>query len=375
MARIDSAAARQGGWLSALVGALALCWLPCAHAGVPPEYPGAYGAIASAAREEGRVVVYSTTDLSTVAALIRDFEQCYPGVKVDYNDLNSTDLYQRFLAETAAGKPSADVLWSSAMDLQMKLANDDFAARYKSPEIGSLPDWAVWRETAYGTTFEPAVFVYNKHFVTGNDIPATHADIVRLLTTQRAKYAGNVTTYDIEKSAVGFLFATQDSRIQTNFWELAHALGANAVELEANTSVMVQRIASGKDYLGYNLIGSYALTRARRDPSIGVVLPRDYTLVMSRIALVSKTAPHPNAARLWLDYLLSRRGQSLLSSHSELFSIRGDVPGEYTAATLRQALGTRQRAIAVAPPLLVFLDRFKQQEFLRRWRRETGGAK
>jgi iron(III) transport system substrate-binding protein len=375
MVRIDSWAARQASRLCALVSTLALSWTSYAHAGAPPEYSGAYGAVVSAGRAEGRVVVYSTTDLSAVAALIRDFEQCYPGVKVDYNDLNSTDLYQRFLAETAAGKPSADVLWSSAMDLQMKLANDDYAARYKSPEIGSLPDWAVWRDTAYGTTFEPAVFVYNKHIVTGEDVPATHADIVRLLTTQRAKYAGNVTTYDIEKSAVGFLFATQDSRIQTNFWDLAHALGANAVELEANTSVMVQRIASGKDYLGYNLIGSYALTRARRDPSIGVVLPRDYTLVMSRIALVSKTAPHPNAARLWLDYLLSRRGQTVLSSHSELFSIRGDVPGEYTAATLRRELGSRQRAIAVAPPLLVFLDRSKQQEFLRRWRHETAGTK
>lgn len=375
MARLITAAANQGGRLSTFVCALALSWLPCAHAGVPQEYPVAYGAIASAARSEGRVVVYSTTDLSAVAALIRDFEQCYPGIKVDYNDLNSTDLHQRFLAETAVGKPSADVLWSSAMDLQMKLANDDYAVRYKSPETSSLPDWAVWRDTAYGTTFEPAVFVYNKHFVTGDDVPTTHADIVRLLTMQRAKYAGNVTTYDIEKSAVGFLFATQDSRIQTNFWDLVHALGANAVELEANTSVMVQRIASGKDYLGYNLIGSYALTRARRDPSIGVVLPRDYTLVMSRIALISKTAPHPNAARLWLDYLLSKRGQGVLSSHSELFSIRSDVPGEFTAATLRQTLGARQRAIAVAPPLLVFLDRSKQQEFLRRWRRETGDAK
>lgn len=341
--------------------------------GAPPEgYPGNYGAVISAARSEGRVVVYSTTDLSVVAALIRDFESLYPDVKVDYNDLNSAELHSRYLSETAAHRSSADVLWSSAMDLQMKLANDDFAARYRSPEIASLPDWAVWRDTAYGTTFEPAVFVYSKRFVTGADIPQTHADFIRLITTQRQKYAGNVTTYDIEKSALGFLFATQDSRIQPAFWELVKALGANAVELETNTSVMVQRIASGKDYLGYNLIGSYALTRARRDPSIGVVMPKDYTLVMTRIALLSKTASHPNSGKLWLDYLLSRRGQSVLASHSELFSIRSDVPGEFTAATLRQTLGSSLKSIAVGPPLLVFLDQSKQQEFLRRWRREIG---
>ena len=48
------------------------------------------------------------------------------------------------------------------MDLQMKLVNDNFVLRYRSPETASLPDWAVWRDAAYGTTFEPAVFVYSK---------------------------------------------------------------------------------------------------------------------------------------------------------------------------------------------------------------------
>ena len=178
-------------------------------------------------------------------------------------------------------------------------------------------------------------------------------------------------TYDIEKSAVGFLFATQDSRMQPAFWDLVKAFGTQAVDLETSTSVMVQRIAAGKDFLGYNLIGSYALTRARRDPSIGVVLPTDYTLVMSRIALVSKTATHPNAARLWLDYMLSKRGQTVLSTRSELFSIRSDVVGEFTAATLRAKFGNTLKAIAVGPALLVFLDHSKQAEFLRRWQRET----
>jgi iron(III) transport system substrate-binding protein len=360
-------------WL--LIAAAAVAGWGSASAGPPEGYPSTYGALVAAARDEGKVVVYSTTDLSAVSALIRDFELAYPGVKVDYNDLNSAELHHRFLAETAANRPTADVLWSSAMDLQMKLANDNFAAHYRSPEADALPEWAVWRSEAYGTTFEPAVFVYSTRMVTGADIPHTHADFLNLITTQRQKYAGNVTTYDITKSAVGFLFATQDSRMQAGFWDLVRALGANAVELESNTSVMVQRIASGKDYLGYNLIGSYALTRARHDPSIGVVLPRDYTLVMSRIALVNRSAAHPNAARLWLDYLLSRRGQTVLSNRSELFSIRGDVGGEFTAAGLRQTLGSSLKAIAVGPALLVFQDQSKQGEFLRRWQHETGPVK
>lgn len=48
------------------------------------------------------------------------------------------------------------------------------------------------------------------------------------------------------------------------------------------------------------------------------------------------------------------------------------VAGEFTAATLRQALGASLKAITVGPSLLVFLDRAKQAEFMRRWEQDTG---
>jgi iron(III) transport system substrate-binding protein len=131
---------------------------------------------------------------------------------------------------------------------------------------------------------------------------------------------------------------------------------------------MIERIASGKDLIGYNLLGSYAIGRARRDPSLGVVLPRDYTLVVSRVILIAKKAKHPNAAKLWLDFVLSRRGQEVLAQRSRFFSIRPDVVGEFTAATLARTLGASARPIGVGPGLLVFLDKAKHQEFIRRWR-------
>ena len=345
-----------------------------ANAELPPGYPASYQAIVSAARHEGKVVIYSTTDASAVSALIQDFKRLYPGIEVSYNDMNSDEIYPRVVAEAAAKQASADVVWSSAMDLQMKLANDGFAARYRSPEADALPAWSIWRETAYGTTFEPAVIVYNKRRLSAAEVPQTHADLLNLLTKSGKRFVGNITTYDVSRSGLGFLLATQDNRVQASFWELAKAFGNNAVELERNTSVMMQRIAAGKYYLGYNLIGSYALSHAMRDPTLGVVLPKDYTLVLSRIALLSKTATHPNAGKLWLDYLLSKRGQTILSSKSELFAIRDDVPGEFTAAALRQNYPTQLKAIAVAPPLVVYLDQAKRHEFLKKWNQAIAPA-
>jgi ABC-type glycerol-3-phosphate transport system substrate-binding protein len=117
---------RLTGILSLVFGAIALA--ASAQAQVPAGYPADYKAIVDGAKKEGKVVVYSTTDAKLVTPLIKDFEAAFPGVKVEYTDLNSTEVYNRYISESAANAASADAVWSSSMDLQMKLAADGLAA-------------------------------------------------------------------------------------------------------------------------------------------------------------------------------------------------------------------------------------------------------
>lgn len=336
---------------------------------LPPGYPASYSNQIAAARKEGKVVVYSTTDTAAVRPLIKDFEALYPGVRVEYNDMNSTELYNRFISEAAAGGGSADVLWSSAMDLQVKLVNDGFAASYASPEVANLPGWAHYQGLAYGTTFEPIAIVYNKRLLTAAEIPQTHADLARIVRANPKKFAGKVTTYDIEKSGVGFNYLTQDYRVAGNAtWDLIRALGATGLKVQSSTGAMLERISSGENLIGYNIIGSYAFTKAKKDPSIGYVYPKDYTLVVSRLSVISKSARSPNAARLWTDYLLSKRGQTLLANQTDLFAIRADVTGETSMAGLTRQLGNSLKPIQVGTGLLVYLDQAKRLEFLKTWK-------
>ena len=150
--------------LLSAAGALIAC---AAAAQVPAGYPATYADTIAAAKKEGKVVVYSTTDTASANPLIKDFQALYPGISVEYNDMNSTELYNRFISERAAGAGSADVLWSSSMDLQIKLASDGGAMTYASPEIPHVPSWAVWKDQAFGTTYEPIVIVYNKRLLVG----------------------------------------------------------------------------------------------------------------------------------------------------------------------------------------------------------------
>src|SRR5512147_11795 len=136
-----------------------------ALAQVPAGYPADYANTVAAAKKEGKVTIYSALDTKAAQPLIKDFQALYPDIKVEYNDMNSTEMYNRFIAESASGQGSADVMWSSAMDLQLKLVDDGKALAYASPEASKLPAWASYKNEAYGTTYEPAVFIYNKRLV------------------------------------------------------------------------------------------------------------------------------------------------------------------------------------------------------------------
>jgi iron(III) transport system substrate-binding protein len=348
--------------------ALALAIAPAlALAQVPAGYPASYADTVAGAKKEGKVVVYSTTDTASANPLINDFKQLYPGIAVEYNDMNSTEVYNRFISEKAAGGASADAVWSSAMDLQIKLANEGGAMEYASPEVPQLPQWAVWKNQAYGTTYEPLAIVYNKRLLTGDEIPQSHADMMRVFKEKSDKLRGKVTTYDIEKSGVGFMLITQDSKFMPNFWDFVKVLGAVQPRVQSSAGTMMERISSGENLLGFNIFNSYAQLRAKKDPSIGIVLPKDYALVMSRVMFISKTAKNPNAAKLWLDYILSKRAQSIIANQAELGSIRNDVQGDMTAAAYQKQLGAALKPIPLSTDLLVFLEPAKRLDFIKQW--------
>jgi iron(III) transport system substrate-binding protein len=359
--------------VSAVFIATALVFGTAAQAQTPQGYPADYGSIIEAAKKEGKVVVYATTDAVAANPLIKDFETLYPGIKVEYSDLNSTELYNRFIAEAAANNGTADVLWSSAMDLQVKLVADGQAATYPSPEIKALPKWAVWKDSAYGTTYEPITFVYNKRLVPESDVPKDHTDLLKLLSAKPDFYKGKITAYDPERSGVGYLFCNEDIKDFPQAWDLFKAMGKAQAKLYTSAGAMMERVTSGEHLIAYGIFGSYALGRSKKDPNLGIVLPKDYTMVTSRVAFISKNARNPNAGKLFLDYILSKRGQDIIANKADLYSLRSDVEGEATMKGVSQLVGDKARPVPIDQTLLDNLDQTKRLAFLSKWQQAKKG--
>ncbi|HET9716926.1 MAG TPA: ABC transporter substrate-binding protein [Pseudolabrys sp.] len=343
------------------------------QAQVPQDYPADYAKLVEQAKKEGKVVIYATTDAVAANPLIKDFETLYPGIKVEYSDLNSTELYNRFIAEAAANNGTADLLWSSAMDLQVKLVSEGHAAAYASPEIKALPKWAVWKNAAYGTTYEPITFVYNKRLVPQADVPKDHTDLLNLLNTKTDFYKGKITAYDPERSGVGYLFCNEDVKNFPQAWDLFRAMGKAQAKLYTSAGAMMERVTSGEHLIAYGIFGSYALGRSKKDPNLGIMLPKDYTMVTSRVAFISSKAKNPNAAKLFLDYLLSKRGQEIIANKADLYSLRSDVDGEATIKGVTQLIGDKARPVPIDESLLQNLDQAKRLAFLSKWQQAKKG--
>jgi iron(III) transport system substrate-binding protein len=310
----------------------------------------------------------STTDLEIFSPVIKSFQKGRPDLEVHFQEVNSTPLYDRAARDCVKNRASADLIISSAVDLQLKLVNDGCARSYVSDATRLLPAWAQWRDELFGLTFEPVVVTFNREAFSDIQVPSSRFEIIDLLRASPERYSGRVATYDIEDSGVGYLFAFEDARQASTYGRLIESFGRSNVVLKCCTGEILDGVAEGRWLLGYNVIGSYAALRAQNDPRIGIIYPQDYTLILSRAAFIPRTAKNPAIAGDFLDFLLSETGRSVLAERAQLYS---SIDGsERLAGSQTPARPTKQqlRPIAFTPALLVGLDQHKRRLFLEQWR-------
>lgn len=311
-----------------------------------------------------QLVIESTTDFVIFEPILLAFQETRPGLAITYRELTTNELDAHVAEGCREDRFVADLVISSSIDQQLKLVNDGCGLPLRPEARTGLPDWARWREELVGLTYEPAVSVYNRAYFADRPVPASRFALIDLLR-ESEDFVGRVGTYDIEASGVGYLFAFQDALQASTWGRLVEGLGRNRARLFCCTAEILDRVADGRLFIGYNVLGSYALERAEEDPRIGLIFPEDYTLVLSRAAFVARTARAPALAEDFIAFMLSERGRKILSSDMRLLS---PVDGEERLAALIDADPQTLRPINMTPALLVGLDSAKREIFLEQWR-------
>lgn len=297
--------------------------------------------------EGARLRVISSTDTALFAPIIEGFVAENPSISVEYLVTGTADI-DRLVRAT----PDVfDVVISSAMDLQLKLANDGFALPVEDVD---LPPWAQWHDRLFAFTSEPATIVVNRDAFAGGPIPQTRQDLIETLRARPEEFRGKVGTYDIRQSGLGYLFATQDARASETYWRLMEVLGGLDVRLYCCSADMINDLADGKIAVAYNVLGSYAAVRAEGKDSLEIILPSDFQTTMMRTAMVLRDAQDPKSAAMFVRHLIAKNSEP----SDEGFALPRLVSGTET---------DERAAISLDPALLTFLDRLKRRKFLSEW--------
>ncbi len=310
----------------------------------------------------------TATDLVAFEPLIRDFQRIAPDVTIHYREFVTNELFEAVRRQCVAGNAMADLIVTSSVDHLVVLANEGCAMAHRSPETLSIPSWMRWRDEVFGFTFEPAVIVYNRAGVKPEEVPRTRLDLIELMRAQPDRFARRIGGYDIARSGIGYLFAAFDSRNALIYGRMLEGFGRMRIVMRCCSSNLIEELASGELLIGYNILGSYAYSAQKAGAPIGVVIPNDYVLALSRGIMIPVKAGRPDLARRFLDYLLSPRGQRVVFQEAFFFSPQGDVPEGVEASPGGLTSGAL-RPIVIGPGLLPMQDRAKRERFLSEWRK------
>ena len=299
------------------------------------------------------VRVLSTIDVDIIAPVFEAFLKSGANLSIDYQTASSQDVYDAITQD----RVKFDMVISSAMDLQMKLANDGFASSLSDQSLAQVPAWARWRDVLVALAQEPVVTVLNRDAFSGAPIPETRTELAAILRENPDRYRGMLGTYDPMKSGAGYLFASQDARYSDTFWRLAEIMGGLRAQLYTTSSSMIEDVATGKIAMAYNVVGSYAMARLAGNTNVQILEFKDFTHILLRSALIPASAENKQDAEILLAYLLSDAGQTAIEELAQLPRIS------------EQGLMSRphQKPIRMDPGLLVYVDPIKKQRFLAEW--------
>jgi iron(III) transport system substrate-binding protein len=268
-------------------------------------------AMIDAAKKEGEVNWYTTQIVNQfVRPAIGAFEKKY-GIKVNYFRGNATDIALKVSAESKAGRIMADVVDGTATSVMLRrddqvmkwVPENKFDKQFVDPE-------GYW----IASNFYVLTPGYNTEMVKKADVPKTFADL--LDPKWKGKMIWNAT--NSASAGAGFVGTALLSMGEEKGMEYLRALAKqNVVSVASSGRQVLDQVISGEYPLGLQIFNNHAVISARQGAPSGWA-PLDTSMAVIATISVTKASAHPNAAKLFMEFVTSEEGQQLLAAAGEL---------------------------------------------------------
>ena len=271
------------------------------------------------AHEEGTLALYTSMATTESARLAQVFERRY-GVKVQLWRALSENVLQRALAEARGRRRAMDMVETNAPEVEA-LAREQVIAPFDSPYVADLPAWAIpphrhW----FSDRANLWVTGYNTAKVKREELPATLAGFAA--PAWKGRLSLEATDYDWMSGVISYMGEARGE-------ELFRQLSALKPEMRKGHVLLAQLVAAGELQVCLTIYSGNADSIKSKGGPIDW-RPIEPLVGRPQALALAANAPHPHAALLFADFVLSPEGMQLLN---EL----GRVPASRTQKTLLDA--------------------------------------
>lgn len=255
------------------------------------------------ARREGRLVFYNNLQPNGIEPLLQLFREANPGIRTEYIRLGSGPLIERFQTEFNAGRNIADVLITFPDERFDEGLEKGWAQRWSPPELPNFPPGIVRAGAAFALHQSRECIIWNRGLVRDAEAPKEWEDLMD------PRWRGRVGMNPPWRSvAVQQIVA---------YWEdigirdAAERMRANQVRFFEGSGGIIQAVVRGDVRVAH--LTDLPLNPMLDDGApIGFVYPASGTTVSSGYIIAAARAPNPNAARVFVNFLMTAQGQEAL---------------------------------------------------------------
>jgi iron(III) transport system substrate-binding protein len=263
--------------------------------------------LVAGAKKEGAVTWYVAMNRAYAQDLINAFEAQYPFIKVNALTGGGGGLLNRVLAEHRAKSFQYDVFNTRSMTINT-LRKAGAIMRYRSPYRNSLRDGFYDKEGYLNGIFAtPLVFIFNTKLVNRKEAPASIEDLLN------PKWVGKMAMDD---ESFDWLAALLDYYGEAKGIELATRIGQQKLNVRRGPTLLTQLVAAGEFFVEIDGHHQEAIAKKKAGAPIEYNFPQPFVPAKSLIPIyMSSRPPHPNAAALMADFLMSKKGQEIMYGH------------------------------------------------------------
>ena len=275
-------------------------------------------AMVAAAEKEGKVTWYTAVDVKVAEAIAKSFKAAYPKIQVEVERSGSERVFQRVNQEYQSNIKNVDVVNSSDASHFIFWKQQKWLASHTPPDAKKFD--AKYRDAdGFYHTWRASLSVagYNTNLVKDADAPKSYADLLD------PKWKGKMAKAHPGYS--GTALTGTFAMVKTLGWDYLDKLSKQGVQQLQSTTATPKSIASGEravmiDGNEYNMF----MEMDAKSP-VKIIYPREGTPFVNSPGAIFADAPHPNAARVFQNFLFTAPAQQLLVNEGGQRSMHPDV--------------------------------------------------